>query len=73
MLRLSLAPYLNGREAPRGRLSVYPLCGLQLSSKNLSVALLRKNLAWHAQAERGPPTIHRTFDTANEASPVLWV
>jgi hypothetical protein len=53
---LGLAPYLNGRDSARGRLNMYPLGGLQFSNKNLSVALLRKNLIWHAQAERCAPS-----------------
>jgi hypothetical protein len=28
-----------------------PFHGLQLGSKNLRIALLRKNLAWHPQAK----------------------
>ena len=43
---LTLAPYLNGREAARGRLSVQPLRGLQVSRKKFSIALPRKGLAW---------------------------
>jgi len=34
-----------------------PLRGLQLSSENLSVALLGKNLARHSQTERCSPSI----------------
>jgi hypothetical protein len=45
--RLAPAPYLNKGESARGCLSMKPFCGRQLSSKNLSVALLCENLAWH--------------------------
>ena len=60
-----------GRESARGRLSVNPLRCLQLSIKNHSVALLRKNLTWHAQAKRCPPSFRQAFDGANEASAFL--
>jgi hypothetical protein len=73
MLPLALALYLNRRKSARRRLSMKPLRGLQLSSKKLGVALLRKNLAWHTQAEGCSPPFRYAFDGANEASTFLWL
>jgi hypothetical protein len=53
-LPLALAPYLNRRESARGRLSINPLRGLQLSSKNFSLVLLRKKRRLAPAGEKMP-------------------
>jgi len=44
----ALVPYLDRRETARACLSVKPLRGLYLTNKNISLALLSKNLARRA-------------------------
>jgi hypothetical protein len=44
-------PYLDGGTSARAGLRMKPFHGLQLGSKNLRIALLRKDLAGHPQAK----------------------
>ena len=50
-LRFRVTPYLDSGTSARAGLRMKPFHGLQLGSKNLRIALLRKDLAGHPQAK----------------------